>query len=58
MGLHLSCFPDIDLSGLVFWQARIWMVGSFISWCLVEMILMTAFAVDVAAAVGDFSHLA
>ena len=34
------------------------MVGSCVSCCLVEMILLTAFAVDVTAADGAFCHLA
>jgi len=34
--------------------ARIWIVGSCVSSRLVEVILLTAFAVDVAAAFGGF----
>ena len=48
--------PTLSSRVSVYQPARIWMVGSCISCRLVEMIFLTAFAVDVAAAVGAFCH--
>lgn len=50
--------PTLSCRALVHWQAQIWIVGSGISCCLVEMILLTGCAVDVTAAIGAFCCLA
>ena len=46
--------PTLTCRATVVWPAQIWMLGSCISCCLINMILLTAFAIDVAAAVGAF----
>ena len=58
VGVFYHACPCSTSLVLLHWPARLWMIGRRDLCHLVEMISVTAFAVDVAAAVGAYDRLA